>query len=215
MFIDLQIIYNKLCLYFINLIPSYYKEFFYFIYLKLKSIFNQIYLYLLALDLQNIFNKIYLNLAALGYHALFFNNVYNFIYLQTFIGSYLNFNKFLDKGIFEYCGPYGIYKLFRIFYLHSKNMFPLITLGIFQMFLAIALYLTYVILATASIFTIVFYMGSLFALHIGLFLILLVSVYLILIYFNNCDKPEAKYSTSYLIGKLNNDVYTLENENKI
>lgn len=59
----------------------------------------------------------FLKFASFFYHANFFNKLYNEIFLFIFSISYHSVNKFLDKGLFEFVGPYGIYKL--IYYLFN------------------------------------------------------------------------------------------------
>lgn len=71
--------------------------------------------------LQIIFSKllypIFINIASWGFHAGFFNTIYNYFFRILIHISYENINKYLDKGLFEYFGPFGIYKSFRWFHL--------------------------------------------------------------------------------------------------
>ena len=81
------------------------------------------------------------NILAFGFHAGFFNTIYNNLYLYIFKLSYIQPNKFLDKGLFEYIGPFGIYKYFY----NLKILFPYIypvffTISIFIMFLFIIIF---------------------------------------------------------------------------
>jgi len=124
-----------------------------------------------------VYYLIYPYIAASGYHAFFFNNIYNFVYLRIFTISYLNFNKYFDRGIFEYFGPFGIYKLCRAFYTYSQKLFPFITLGILQMFLVIIMYFTYTILLITSLYIISVNIAIILASNLGLFIILIIYFY--------------------------------------
>lgn len=59
-----------------------------------------------------ILYPIWFNFASWSFHAGFFNNIYNKIFNLILNISYISINKYLDKGLFEYFGPYGLYKLF-------------------------------------------------------------------------------------------------------
>ena len=61
-----------------------------------------------------IYNKYILNyyyiLCNIGYNAFFFNNFYNYIFIILYKSFYVINVKYLDKGIFEYIGPFGLYQ---------------------------------------------------------------------------------------------------------
>ena len=62
-----------------------------------------------------------------AFNAGFFNTIYNNLFINIFFISYLNINKYLDKGLFEYFGPYGLYKFFRkIFIFFNLTSYSLI-----------------------------------------------------------------------------------------
>jgi hypothetical protein len=67
---------------------------------------------------------IYLKLLSFFYYALFFDRLYNLIYLNTLNYSYLITAKYIDKGFLEFFGPFGIYKLFRNISLSLQNIIP-------------------------------------------------------------------------------------------
>lgn len=56
-----------------------------------------------------------------GYHAGFFNNIYDKIFIKFYKNSYIFFTKYMDKGLFELYGPFGIYKIFRQLSLKSSS----------------------------------------------------------------------------------------------
>lgn len=90
---------------------------------------------------------------AFGYHAGFFNVLYNNLFIILYNTSYSYNNKLLDKGFFEYFGPFGIYK----FFYNLKNLFPyaypfLITISLFMMFLSIIIFLFIFSSAFSNIF---------------------------------------------------------------
>lgn len=78
----------------------------------------------------NFFNKlgslfifqIFINISNIGFNAFYFNNLYNFIFLSLYKLLYLINVKYLDKGIFEYFGPFGIYNINK-FILNRCNFF--------------------------------------------------------------------------------------------
>ena len=64
------------------------------------------------------------------YHAGYFNLIYNNIFLTFFEFSYITTNKYIDKGILEFFGPFGFYKFFRNFSINTKNFTPTIIFSI-------------------------------------------------------------------------------------
>lgn len=57
------------------------------------------------------FLKIHRALSTFFFFSGFFNTVYNSIFNGMFHGSYSLFTKLLDKGLLEYFGPVGFYRL--------------------------------------------------------------------------------------------------------
>lgn len=99
------------------------------------------------------FNTFFKDIMAFGYHAGFFNVLYNNLFIILYNTSYSYNNKLLDKGFFEYFGPFGIYK----FFYNLKNLFPyaypfLITISLFMMFLSIIIFLFIFSSAFSNIF---------------------------------------------------------------
>jgi len=87
-------------------------------------------------------------LSGWGFHAAFFNVLYNFLFLSIFKISYDCINKFLDKGFFEYFGPFGVYKSMRFLNIQLKFVrYSLIFFSLNMMFLCLVLILLYVISA--------------------------------------------------------------------
>lgn len=81
-----------------------------------------------------------------SFHEFFFNKIYNWMFLSIFKFSYWTTNKYLDKGWFEYYGPYGMYLLFSKMHFFFKKRFDyLLFNNLFVIFLAnnllISLYL--------------------------------------------------------------------------
>jgi NADH-ubiquinone oxidoreductase chain 5 len=83
---------------------------------------------------------IYLNFFFFFYYALFFDNFYNRIYNYILKYSYLISTKYMDKGILELIGPFGLYKLFRFLFNKTQNfIFPLIFYYLFIFFLCLVI----------------------------------------------------------------------------
>ena len=82
-------------------------------YLILLNIYHFRYIY--------IYHNIYKYIASFFYYGLFFNKLYNKIYYYISYYSYTVTNKYLDKGLLEIIGPFGVYKLF--FYLNKKIIY--------------------------------------------------------------------------------------------
>lgn len=47
----------------------------------------------------------------IGFNAFFFNNFYNYLFISLYKFFYIVNVKYLDKGIFEYIGPFGLYQI--------------------------------------------------------------------------------------------------------
>lgn len=95
--------------------------------------------------------KIYwLNLWLRSFSAFFFsalhiNLFYNKLFDFLFVNSYTICNKMVDKGFFEFFGPFGFYKSFRNLSLLVKAYPPsVIFFNIGFMFLAITFFLLYI-----------------------------------------------------------------------
>lgn len=103
--------------------------------------------------------------ASWSFNAGFFNNLYNKLFLLLLEISYISINKYLDKGLFEYFGPYGFYKLFMFI---RKNLF-IPTYSI--LFIAFMLFVIGLILLISFISWTFFWSNMLF--NIGLFPIII------------------------------------------
>lgn len=100
----------------------------------------------------NYYYPLWLNLGAFLYHAGFFNNIYNIIFLNIYNVSYIVTNKYLDKGFFEYFGPFGTYKFFYFLHHYFQNSWPLVIFfSIFFLFLAVCIFTCYWILFISAI----------------------------------------------------------------
>jgi hypothetical protein len=92
----------------------------------------------------NYFNLWFRSFSTFFFSALFFNLFYNKLFDFLFVNSYLICNKIVDKGFFEFFGPFGFYKGFRILSLIVKVYPPsVIFFNIGFMFLAITFFLFY------------------------------------------------------------------------
>jgi hypothetical protein len=56
-------------------------------------------------------NKYYLLISNVGYNAFYFNKFYNYLFITMYNIFYIVNVKYIDKGIFEYFGPFGLYIL--------------------------------------------------------------------------------------------------------
>lgn len=98
---------------------------------------------------------IWYQLASFSYHAGFFNTIYNYIFLQILQISYVSTNKYLDKGLFEYLGPFGFYKVFRYFYYLFEYSRPLVIFfSIFFMFICSCMFCFYWIISISWMYII-------------------------------------------------------------
>ena len=94
----------------------------------------------------NFFN-FYKKISSFFYNSLFFDKLYNLIYLNILNYSYLVSSKYIDKGILEFFGPFGIYKLFHSMSLNFQNFIaPLLFYYIFIFFLSLTLFSFIIIL---------------------------------------------------------------------
>jgi len=101
------------------------------------------------------------------YNAGFFNIIYNNIYIYILKISYISTNKYLDKGIFEYLGPFGFYKIFK--YLHKNFQFYNYSIIFFVIF--------FLFISTSIIFILIilFYYNAIYIIinNLGLIVIIL------------------------------------------
>jgi hypothetical protein len=113
-------------------------------------------------------------LSAFFYHAGFINTIYNHQFLKLMNISYTHITKYLDKGFFEFFGPYGLYKGFYfLHYFLQLSWYSFISVTIFFMFLGICLFLTVLLSIVTNIYII-------FVQFLGLFWIILIILILIL-----------------------------------
>jgi hypothetical protein len=90
---------------------------------------------------------IYLKISSFFYYALFFDRLYNLIYLNILNYSYLITAKYIDKGFLEFFGPFGIYKLFRNISLTLQNIIPqLLFYYLFIFFLSLFIFTFIIVL---------------------------------------------------------------------
>jgi len=85
------------------------------------------------------------------YNPLFFNTLYNSIFINMYKYSYYIHTKTLDKGIWEYLGPVGIYRLLNKLSYQTNNMSNSLTLGLGLMFFGVVILYIYLILSACSI----------------------------------------------------------------
>lgn len=100
----------------------------------------------------NYYEKFYI-FASWSYHAGFFNTIYNKILINILQISYININKYLDKGFFEYFGPFGVYKGIRFLHINLNfTWYSIIFFSISFMFIGMTIFVWYWL----SIFTLLF-----------------------------------------------------------
>jgi NADH-ubiquinone oxidoreductase chain 5 len=89
----------------------------------------------------SVITSLYNKVAPFFFYAFFFNKLYNFIYMSIFKYSYFISNKYLDKGLLEILGPYGLYKFFRILNDYfSRWLSSLIFIYLFVFFLSLVVF---------------------------------------------------------------------------
>lgn len=115
-----------------------------------------------------ILYPLWTRLATFAYHAGFFNTLYNVISINMLTISYKCANKFLDKGIFEYLGPFGIYKAARSLHYKLKGNHN-VYFNVFFMFLALvfSIFIS-LVLVNFAFLPIVKHIGLLFVYIIGI-----------------------------------------------
>ena len=103
--------------------------------------------------------------------AGFVNVIYNTWFLDIFTTSYWSINKFLDKGFFEFFGPYGFFRFFRhLFKLFEHCWISVMFFSIFFMFLGAAIFLYFWLVILCMAFNLL--LG-----HVGLISVLLILLY--------------------------------------
>jgi NADH-ubiquinone oxidoreductase chain 5 len=125
------------------------------LYILLSNIYNIKFIY--------IYYNIYIYIASFFYYGLFFNKIYNKIYNQIYYYSYTVTNKYLDKGLLEIVGPFGVYKLF--FYLNKKIIYMVSSLiYIYIFFFLFSLLIFFILLILINFVNISFIINNLFIL---------------------------------------------------
>lgn len=124
--------------------------------LLLFSLNMYIYKYLYS---SKVFYKYFLTyiyfVAPFFFYGLFFDKFYNKIYQKTLLYSYYVLSKYLDKGLYEVLGPWGIYKVTKSFYVMVKKVLP-------------SLIFSYMLIFFLSIFLLFFFIFlDLNLIHIG------------------------------------------------
>ena len=120
---------------------------------------------------------IYLKLLSFFYYALFFDRLYNLIYLNTLNYSYLITAKYIDKGFLEFFGPFGIYKLFRNISLSLQNIIP-----------QLLFYYLFIFFLSLFIFTFIIVIVFIFNINILNDNLTLLFVLIVIYYLNLWDK---------------------------
>lgn len=83
-------------------------------------------------------------LAGWAFNAGFFNTVYNNIFSKMYFVSHTAICKYLDKGYFEYFGPFGVYKGIRVLHLMlSFSWYSIIFFSISFMFVGVTIFIWY------------------------------------------------------------------------
>jgi NADH-ubiquinone oxidoreductase chain 5 len=109
----------------------------------------------------NLYHNIYKYIASFFYYGLFFNKIYNKIYNFIFFCSYTLTNKYLDKGLLEILGPFGVYKLF--YYLNNKIIYMVSSLiYIYIFFFLFSLLIFFILLILINNINYFFIINNLF-----------------------------------------------------
>lgn len=125
------------------------------------------------LNFSNNILNIFIKIQFFYYYALLYDKIYNEIYSNILNYTYLISTKYMDKGILELIGPFGLYKLF-IFLNNKIQHFikPLIFYYLFIFFFFIVFLIWIIII----IYTFNF---NIFVEHFGLILIINLIVFFI------------------------------------
>jgi proton-translocating NADH-quinone oxidoreductase chain L len=98
-------------------------------------------------------NNYYLSFQNLVYNAFFFNKIYNTIFIKTYIYIYKINVKYIDKGFFEFFGPFGLYIIKK--YILSENKYFFFKNIYFSLFIKYFLFLNLIYICYFySLFTI-------------------------------------------------------------
>jgi proton-translocating NADH-quinone oxidoreductase chain L len=84
----------------------------------------------------------YRPLSTFFYHSGFFNTIYNGLFNGVYLGSYIGFTKLLDKGVLEFFGPVGFYRLVAYFSYRLRRWPNFIFFQIGSMFFSVLLWFT-------------------------------------------------------------------------
>lgn len=98
-------------------------------------------------NITNTYIKLYTFWCIFGswsFHAGFFNTIYNNFFIIILKNAYLQINKYLDKGFFEYFGPFGLYKSIRFLHIQLNfSNYSIIFFSISFMFVGVILFVWY------------------------------------------------------------------------
>lgn len=120
----------------------------------------------------NYLYNLYCVIASWGYQAGFFNTIYNALLQKIFKMSYIEINKYLDKGFFELFGPYGAYKQTRRLHIALKfSCYSLIYITISMMFIGVIILVWYWLAVVLLLYVYIIK-------HLGLLVFFSVLVYL-------------------------------------
>jgi len=86
-------------------------------------------------------------LSSFFYSSAYFNIIYNNFFEFFFKVSYVNVVKNMEKGFFEFLGPYGIYKLTSFLNIKLKQFAPfVIFMSLSYMFMGLNLFIFFLFL---------------------------------------------------------------------
>jgi len=115
-----------------------------------------------------IFYPLWCKISAFFYHAGFINTIYNIWFLNIINISYVHITKILDKGFFEFFGPFGLYQGFRFMHYFSNFWwYSSLSIAILIMFIGLCLCLIVVIIVLTKLHLLLFK-------YIGLFVVLMI-----------------------------------------
>ena len=105
------------------------------------NMINSLVLYRNFIIYRLVYNYFY-SVSTFFNQAGFVNIIYNKWFIDIFTLSYWSINKFLDKGFFEFFGPYGFYRFFRnLFKMFEHCWISVIFISVFFMFLGAVLFI--------------------------------------------------------------------------
>lgn len=130
-------------------------------------IFSNLYILKSNKNLFKILNKF----SSFFFYALFFNKIYNNLYLLIFKLSYQIQAKYIDKGILELIGPFGFYKFFRMLHYKMNNFLPSLLFNyLFIFFFSLFFFLVIIVISFNSYFFIILY-------NIGLIFVFIILIF--------------------------------------